>query len=709
MANLLFEIGVEELPYWYLDPGENRLAQLLIEKLQTAGLAHGPVEYFATPRRLAVLVRDLADATPVKQSERRGPPASAAVNADGSYGPAGVAFAERSGATLEDIVVRESEKGAYLYLTIQEGGVPATELLPDLLAELIPALPAPRKMRWGNAPKAFLRPVHWLTAILDRTVIPVSFNGVDSSNVTRGHRQLAPVEIALGDALDYESALSEHYVIADPDKRREAVQTALSEVADARGLVPYDGEDLLEEVTGLVEYPVAFSAEFPEEYLELPDKLLTTVMIVHQRFFPLHNEDGSLANAFVAIANNKNADPETVVRGYRTVLDGRLYDARFFWQQDRQQSLSQHAWSLGGMAFQRDLGSMEDKVGRVANAAQRIAQLTGIDDAATDQLTEALPLFKADLATEMVDEFPELEGYMGRVYATREGLDETSASILEEALWPRNYADNLPSTSGAAVLAVADRLDKLAGFFALGKRPSGSADPFGLRRDAAAVLRIAANEAWDVSLSDLLDATSAAYTPREIPEDKRAELMAFFADRLVGLLQEQGYSVSLARAVLQLKYPVIQIFRRAALLEELSNREDFEQLVRLYKRAHNLQKKAEADLQGRSINEDALHDPLEHQLRAATTAADANITALIAQANSFVTHLDPLVPSEKHKWRLDMSALIAVKDTLDRFLDDVLVLVDDEDVRFNRLLLLRHLVVSLQRLGALEHLFGAAD
>lgn len=709
MANLLFEIGVEELPYWYLDQGQNRLAQLLIEKLKNVGLTHGPVEYFATPRRLAVLVHDLADATPLKESERRGPPASAAINEDGSYGPAAVAFAERSGATLDDIVVRETERGSYLFITVQEGGVPATELLPDLLSELVPALPAPRKMRWGNSQKAFLRPVHWLTALLDRTVIPAHFNGITAGNVTRGHRQLSPGNITLSDALEYKETLREHFVIADPDERREAVQTALSEAAEARELIPHDDEDLLEEVTGLVEYPIAFSAQFPAEYLELPDKLLTTVMIVHQRFFPLHNADGSLANAFVAIANNKNADPEIVVRGYRTVLDGRLYDARFFWKTDRQQSLSQHAWGLGGIAFQRELGSMEDKVGRVSTAAARIAELTEIDEEAQQHLSEALPLFKADLATEMVDEFPELEGYMGRVYAIREGLDETSASILEEALMPRNYADDLPSTKGAAVLAVADRLDKLAGFFALGKRPSGSADPFGLRRDAAAVLRIAANEAWDVPLAELLEATSQAYAPRELPEEKREQLMAFFADRLVGLLQEQGYSVSLARAVLQLKYPVIQIFRRAALLEELSNREDFEQLVGLYKRAHNLQKKAEADLQGRSINEDALHDPLEHQLRAATTAADANITALIAQANSFVTHLDPLVPGEKHKWRLDMSALIAVKDALDRFLDDVLVLVDDEDVRFNRLLLLRHLVVSLQRLGALEHLFGAAD
>ena len=210
-------------------------------------------------------------------------------------------------------------------------------------------------------------------------------------------------------------------------------------------------------------------------------------------------------------------------------------------------------------------------------------------------------------------------------------------------------------------------------------------------------------------LGKLLDATANAYEPREIPADKRADLMSFFADRLIGLLQEQGYSVSLARAVLQLEYPVIQIFRRAALLEELSNRADFEQLVGLYKRAYNLQKKAEADLHGRAITEDKLHDPLEHQLRGATTEGDANITALIAQANSLVTHLDPLMAREEHQWRLDMSALIALKNALDRFLDDVLVLVDDDEVRLNRLTLLRQLVVSLKRLGDLEHLFGAAD
>lgn len=709
MANLLFEIGVEELPYWYLNPRENRLPELLSQKLEAAGLQHGTVQYFATPRRLAVLVHDLAETTPRKQEERRGPPASAAVNEAGEYGPAAHAFAERNNAQLSDIEIRETDKGTYLYLLVEEGGTPATEILPNLLSDLVPALPAPRKMRWGDGKQAFLRPVHWLTAMLDRTVIPATFNGLMASNETRGHRLLAAGPVVLTDATDYEQQLLEHFVIADPVKRQQAVQDALNAEAEQRGLTAHDDPALLEEVTGLVEYPVAFSAEFPEEYLELPDKLLTTVMIVHQRFFPLHAADGKLANAFVAVANNTEADPETVIRGYRTVLEGRLYDARFFWRTDRQQSLSQHAWSLGGIAFQRDLGSMEDKVGRVAEAAAKIADLTELAAEQREHLREALPLFKADLATEMVNEFPELEGYMGRVYATREGLNETSASVLEEVLWPRNYQDGLPQTSAAAVLAVADRLDKLFGFFALGKRPSGSADPFGLRRDAAAVLRIAANEAWDVPLGEMLEATSNAYSPREIPSDKREELMNFFADRLIGLLQEQGYSVSLARAVLQLEYPVIQIFRRAALLEELSNREDFEQLVGLYKRAYNLQKKAEADLQGRTINEDKLNDPLEHQLRGATTAGDANITALIAQANSLVTDLDPLSTREQHKWRLDMSALIELKNALDRFLDDVLVLVDDDEVRLNRLTLLRQLVVSLKRLGDLEHLFGAAD
>ena len=709
MANLLFEIGAEELPYWYLQPRENRLPELLIQKLEAAGLSHGAVQYFATPRRLAVLVHDLAETTPRRREERRGPPASAAVNEAGEYGPAAHAFAKRNNASLDDIEVRETEKGSYLYLTTEAGGTPATELLPSMLSELVPALPAPRKMRWGDGNQAFLRPVHWLTALLDRTVIPATFNGLTAGNETRGHRLLANTAVVLDDATQYAEKLREHYVIADPDERQAAVQAVLNAEAEQRGLTPHDDPDLLEEVTGLVEYPVAFSAEFPQEYLELPDKLLTTVMIVHQRFFPLHSADGSLANAFVAVANNKDADPETVIRGYRTVLEGRLYDARFFWRTDRQQSLSQHAWALGGIAFQRDLGSMEDKVGRVVQAAAAIAELTALEADQREYLREALPLFKADLATEMVNEFPELEGYMGRVYAMREGVNETAASVLEEVLWPRNYQDGLPQTSAAAVLAVADRLDKLFGFFALGKRPSGSADPFGLRRDAAAVLRIAANEAWDVPLGKLLDATANAYEPREIPADKRADLMSFFADRLIGLLQEQGYSVSLARAVLQLEYPVIQIFRRAALLEELSNRADFEQLVGLYKRAYNLQKKAEADLHGRAITEDKLHDPLEHQLRGATTEGDANITALIAQANSLVTHLDPLMAREEHQWRLDMSALIALKNALDRFLDDVLVLVDDDEVRLNRLTLLRQLVVSLKRLGDLEHLFGAAD
>lgn len=715
-ADLLFEIGTEELPSWYVRSGSTALAELLSQRLSSLGFSPRSVSAYGTPRRLTVIAHGVPLRSEERLEERRGPGAGVAFAADGTPTRAAEAFASSAGVAVADLEVRENDKGAsYVYAKMKRGGDEAVAVLPAVLASIVPDLPAPRKMRWASESVQFVRPVAWLLAVLGDRVLSFEVAGVGSGPTSLGHRFLAPDPLRIAEPGEYLDELRAAWVEVDIDARRTATLEAGTAAAASEALTLYHDDTLLDEVVGLVEWPFAILGSFSETYLELPEEVLATVMIKHQRFFPTRDASGALAARFVAISNNRVPDENLVRRGYEGVLGGRLYDASFFWRSDRRKSLSQHAWALSGIAFQKELGTMADKTARVASAAEAMADALEVTPDDKGALMQALPLFKADLATEMVYEFPELEGVMARAYALAEGQPAAVADALLGGVMPRSSADHLPGTTPGAVLAVADRLDKLVGFFALGKRPTGSADPFGLRRDALAVLRVSAAAGWRVPLVTLVEAAAASYrgTRVEVDSETLFEVVDFLWDRVAAQLDEHGFTPQVARAAVGGSATVMGAVRRSLLLGALTARDGFADLMALYKRAANLAAPALATAAAPRGHEaeDGVKPglfslPQEEPLYRALPAAAAGVEGLLAAVAHQVAPLDPARQPRAELVGLEdpLAQVIALKAPLDSFLDGVLVMADDDAVKRNRLALLAGVVGPLRRLGSLEFL-----
>ncbi len=713
--DLLFEIGTEELPAWYVTEGSRALGALLEERLRAAGLAPASVSVYATPRRLAAIAEGVPDSSEKRQSERRGPSASVAFDDSGAPTRAAEAFARSSGVPVAELTRRDTERGEYVYATVMTGGEPAADVLPDLLGGVVRDLPAQRKMRWADVETPFVRPVAWLTAIFGDEPVAVSAAGVEAGAVTYGHRFLAPGPQSVTSPDDYAEVLRAARVMAGEAERRDATRAEVARLAASEDLTAVDDQALLSEVANLIEWPFPILGRFSDDYLELPDEVLLAVMVRHQRFFPLRRPDGALAARFVGVSNNHVADEAVVRRGYEDVLAGRLYDARFFWQADRERSLSQHAWSLSGIAFQRDLGSMADKTARVAAAAGAVADAVDLGAEAREALAGATPLFRADLATQMVYEFPELEGVMARAYALAEGQPEPVADALMGGVMPKGPDSELPPTEAGAVLAVADRLDKLVGFFALDKRPTGSADPFGLRRDAHALVRVLAARGWRAAVATLVEAAAAAYRGGSVEVDAGTleEVSGFVWDRVAAQLDEHGTRTQVIRAAVEGSHTVLGSIRRAVLLTRLMEAPEFADLMTLYKRAANLAERyepAELDEDPREVVDPALFtEEQENALYAALPSGAEGAATLLASAVAAVPPHDPgeheiVVSRVEVELEPGLSGLLGLKAPLDAFLDGVLVMAEDERVRRNRLALLAAVVHPLRRLGALERL-----
>lgn len=708
MATLLFEIGTEELPSWYVAQGRAGLERLTAERLTAAGVAFGTVRGFGTPRRLAVLVEDVAATSVAREELKRGPAVSAAFGEDGKPSRAAEGFARANGVDPSELFKGETDRGAYVFVRKRLGGEPVVTSLPPLLSALVRDLPAPRKMRWGVVEQPFLRPVAWLVALLDDTVLDVSAAGVQSGRTTRGHRFLGEQALDLPHAHDYEAVLADSSVIADEGKRRDATLTAAQGAAAAEGLTLVSEPGLLEEVTNLLETPVAILGRFDERYLSLPDEVLATTMIHHQRFFPTRREDGALAPYFVGVSNNEVPERALVQRGYEGALNPRLFDAQFFWNVDRSRSLSQHAWGLSGVGFHKGLGTMADKVMRTQTAALALAKLLELGEADKETLNSALPIYKADLATQMVGELPELEGVIGRAYALAEGQSAPVAEALEHGVRPVTPGGPLPTSEPGAVLSLADRLDKLIGFFALGQKPSGSADPFGLRRDAVAVARTLNAQGTRVKLDQIVRAAATAYdgSAPAVTEETIGSVVAFIWDRVAGLLELEGVPTALVRAVTADAPPVVTASRRAHLLRALSQEGDFTQLLQLYKRAANLAKQS----QETEINPKRFDSPFERPLYEAIPAAKSALSELLATVRRELAPWDlGSGPARELKNLPGLPDVLALKAPLDAFLDNVLVMVENSAVRRNRLALLGEVSRSLRELGRLEVLEGISS
>ena len=664
--DLLFEIGAEEIPAGFMPNILGQLKQLAETKLNDAHLPFESIETYGTPRRLALIVKGLADASAEISERHKGPSASIAYDADGNATKAAIGFARGKGLDVADLVVEDG----YIYAETKTAGVPAKDIVSEMLPQLITGLNFPKSMHWGNLDAKFVRPVRWLVALLDEEVIPVEFATVKSGNVTRGHRFLGADEITIKNASSYVDTLKENFVMVDQDARRELISKQLHDMAASKNASIVWDDDLLEEINYLVEWPTALCGGFEESYLALPDAAIITPMKDHQRYFPLVDQDGKLLPMFLTVRNGSDHSIEVVQAGNERVLRARLDDAKFFFNEDRKKPLIDRQDGLTKIVFQEGLGNLADKTERLLKLGRVFGKECGLHEDAAVVLERATELAKTDLTTGMVTEFTELQGVMGKEYALLDGESPEVAEAIFEQYLPRFAGDVLPQTEAGKVLSIIDKVDNIVATFSRGLIPTGSQDPYALRRQTIGILNILLGSEWNISLRPIFKASMELLN---VPAEKQDELLGqveeFFTLRLKNIFldREVPYHV----IDLLLSNNELSVADAEGLVNALlANRIDENvELVQAYTRMYNLVK----DVEYTGVNSDLLKEDAEKALfEAASKASEASSAAWEAG---------------------DYDAVVAVPATLvpaiNKFFEDVMVMDKDEAIKANRLQLVR--------------------
>ncbi|HOT91830.1 MAG TPA: glycine--tRNA ligase subunit beta [Anaerolineae bacterium] len=668
-APFLFELGVEELPAGHLSTALAQWRELVPAALDAARLEHGDVHIWGTPRRLVVYVADMALKQADETLEVKGPPARAAFDADGKPTRAAEGFARSKGVTVADLQVRETESGAYIFATQHIPGRPAAEVLAELLPDWIAKLRFPRAMRWNATGVAFSRPIRWLLALLGEDEVSFTYAGLQSGRITRGPRPVGSPEVALAAATDYRPTLASYGVIVDPEARAaEILRQARAVAAEVGGQIPEDPA-LLEEVTNLVEVPVALLGSFEKRYLTLPQDVLIAVMKKHQRYFPVLDARGRIMAHFIAVRNGGKEHLDIVRQGNEDVIRARYADAEFFYNQDCRRPLAEYREGLAKLTFQADLGSMLQKSERLEKLALWVGEQLRLSAGDMATLARAAYLAKADLATHVVIEMTSLQGIMGREYARRSGEPLAVAQAIFEHYLPRAAGDQLPESMPGIALALADRLDSLAGLFAVGLAPTGSADPYGLRRAASGIVQILLERHLPFSTRAGL-AEAARALPVEVTPESLNAALDFIIGRLQGMLREAGLPFDVVEAALAARGENPVLAREAAeQLRAWVARDDWNVLLDNYARCVRITR----DQPRFALHPEWLREPAERALYTALCQAEAAISPT-SDVNAFLTAFTPLVPF------------------IQKFFDEVLVMDKDAALREARLALLQRIV-----------------
>lgn len=668
--DVLFELGTEELPPKSLLTLSRSLGQLVDEGLAKAGIRHGGIEPYASPRRLALLIREVAVSQPDQEVERRGPAANAAFQADGSPSKALEGFLKSAGASVGDLLTLETDKGAWVAVRQVVKGVETREFLPELFRQALAGLPIAKRMRWGNGTAEFVRPVHWVVLLFGAEVVPTEILGVETGRTSRGHRFHCKTAIEFKVPTDYLETL-EHsgFVIADFDRRRAAIRRQAEEAAASVGGVAVIDADLLDEVTALVEWPVPVLGNIEARFLTLPAEVLITTLQANQKYFPIRARDGRLLPHFITFSNLASSRLETVREGNERVVRPRLSDAEFFWNLDRKRTLESRVDDLANVTFQKVLGSLLDKTHRVVHLSGAIARKLDVDAALAER---AARLAKADLLTTMVGEFPELQGTMGRYYAAAEGEPSAIAEAIEEQYLPKVSGGDLPSTPVGQVVALAEKLDTLTGIFSAGLIPTGDKDPYALRRAALGVIRISIEGGLDLDLAHWVSEALSPLT-HAFDRDKTCELVLnFIHDRLRGYLVERGARPDEFDAVLGVNpQSLVDFERRLAAVRDFRMLPEAESLSAANKRIRNILRKSE-EPRVATVDESILQDPLEKTLLQAARDAREATTTLLAEGH----------------YGAALKRLASLREPVDAFFEGVMVMADDPALKANRIGLL---------------------
>ncbi len=679
--DLLFEIGAEEMPsaplYAALDHVRTRAAELLAD----ARLDHGAVDVFGSPRRIALLVRDVAEMQRDAQERVKGPAAAAAYDAEGNPTPAAIGFARSRGVAVESLVRETTEGGEYVWAVIERRGERAADVLPSLLAELAESIPWPKSMRWGDGDARFIRPVRWLVALFGDEVIPVSFAGLTAGRVSQGHRFLGGA-VEIPDAGSYLDALRSALVIADGRERTQLIRDGIERAAEAVGGVPVVPEKTFLEVVNLVEYPTVAAGRFDEAFLRVPREVLEEAMESHQRYFPVEAVDGTLMPAFLVVHNGDPARTEPIVHGHERVIRARLADAAFFYDEDLKHPLESYVGKLDSIVFHQKLGSVGQKVERIERLTRLLAKQIGAGPEDEAHAVRAAHLCKADLVTHVVVEFTSLQGVMGSYYALASGEAPAVANAIVEHYRPRYAGDALPESVPGMLVSAADKIDTICGIHAVRQAPTGSSDPFALRRFAIGVILMAMDGGLAIKLgrtiADALEGYADVVPDLDLPA-VASEVKEFFLGRLRGVLRERGYAYDTIDAVLPSESDdLAEVAARCAALQSARDADPqlFEDLAIAFRRAANL---CQPSL-GEEVSKD-LMGPEESALADALEAADARIQELLALGRH-----DEVV-----------AALASLRPEIDAFFEAVLVMDEDERLRTNRLRLLNRFVRVFSR------------
>jgi glycyl-tRNA synthetase beta chain len=671
--DLLIEIGTEELPPKALRRMRDALQASLDTLLDENRLAHGSSHAYATPRRLALLIRDVPVAQPDREVTKRGPALKAAFDADGNPTKPAEGFARSCGVTVSELEELQTDKGSWLVYHSTESGQASSEVIPGLVEKALKTLPMPKRMRWGNSEIEFVRPLHWIVLLFGNEAISANVLGIDSGRYSRGHRFHRNEAIAVATADAYEQTLQQDGMVeVDMVRRRDSIRTQVMEAGAALGGQALIDAALLDEVTALVEWPVAISGSYDPHFLEVPAEALISSMQDHQKYFPVVDEHGKLLPHFITVANIASKDPQQIKAGNERVIRARLEDAVFFWNQDRKQTLHSRGVQLDGMTFQKRLGSLGDKQTRIAAIATALADQLGFN---VEQVQRAAALCKCDLVTSMVFEFPDLQGIMGRYYALHDGEDEAVASALDEQYQPRFAGDTLPASETGQLLAIAERLDTLVGIFAIGQTPTGDKDPFGLRRSALGLLRILIEKQLDLDLRAFID-TAASNFPAALDAASIGDpLFSFMMDRLRAWYLDAGYDVHVFEAVLarQPRRP-LDFDQRMRAVRAFRALPEADSLAAANKRIRNILRKSDTAIPA-SYDATLLQEPAEKALAVALQDLDRQTRPLF----------------EQRDYTNALCQLAALQAPVDTFFDDVMVMADDVALRDNRLALLQSL------------------
>ncbi len=683
MSTLLFEIGTEEIPAGFLQSALKQFEDNFTRKAAESALSHGKVMVLGTPRRLVLMVDELADRQPDIREEIMGPSAKSGLDPDGKPTKAAQGFARSKGANIADLKVVSTDKGEYLVLIREVQGRATTELLPDMLRQLILEFSFPKSMRWGVNTNTFARPIQWLLALFNDTVIDFSHDGLITSNTTRGHRFLARETFAIKSFGGYEEQMSKAFVLVDPVKRRKEVIATITEAASTSDIlddahVAID-EELVDTVTNLVEYPYGVCGTFDRKFLQVPEDVLITSMREHQKYFPVRNSKGQLLPGFVAVNNTRVKDTAITRKGHERVLRARLEDALFFFNSDKEVQLEQRIRNLSGIIFQAKLGTMQEKTERIVKLTRILAEMLAPDT--LQDACRAAVLSKTDLLTDMVGEFPSLQGIMGEAYAAIEGETPAVSLAIREHYMPKRAGAELPSSDAGAIVGLADRLDTIAGCFGIGQIPTGTADPFGLRRLALAVLHIIESRGFRLSLREIIHKALALYGDKVNGGVETVDsVLGFIKGRYFNDAVSKGCDAGAVDAVISVTFDDVKdCSERIEAFVAIKQDEAFNVLASSFKRIRNITKE----------NRETEVDPALFEKE-----AESDLYKLFCDV---ATKMRSLISERKYLQSLEV--MLQMKQPVDTYFDEVMVMAEDPAVRGNRLNLLTAIGELILQIG----------